>query len=246
MGVQFSWIRPKKKAEPERPWCSVVVPAAGNASRMEGTDKILTDLGDKPVIVHTLLALQKCPYVDEVVVVTREDLMQPIGQLVRQWDCTKVSRIVRGGASRFESVRIGIGRADQRAQLIGIHDGARPLVSQQVLETVFVKAAQTGAAAPAIPVKDTIKEVGSGEVVNQTVPRENLRAVQTPQVFDAALIKAALQEAASKDLTITDDCSAVEAMGMKVSLTPGAYENIKITTPIDLILGEAILQCQQD
>lgn len=246
MGLHFSWTRAKEKDRDERPWCSVVVPAAGNASRMEGTDKILADLAGMPVIAHTLLALQQCPYVDEIVVVTREDLMAPIGQIARQYDCRKVTRVVRGGSTRAASVSIGVGRTDPRAQLIGIHDGARPLVSQPVLEEVFTRAAATGAAAPAVPVKDTIKRVRTGEVVTATVPRADLRAVQTPQVFDADLIKAALHRAMERELPITDDCSAVEAIGMGVTLTKGSYENIKITTPIDLILGEAILQCRQD
>ena len=235
----------KKTEESQRPWCSVIVPAAGNARRMEGRDKILTDLGGKPVIVHTLLALQNCPYVDEIIIVTREDLMAVIGDLVRRWDCRKVSRVVRGGASRAESVWIGVNRADQRAELIGIHDGARPLVSQQVLEEVFTKAVKAGAAAPAVPVKDTIKEVDQNGVVIRTVPRETLMAVQTPQVFEASIIKAALQVAIEKNLPITDDCSAVELLGKKVLLTQGDYDNIKITTPGDLVLGEAILKCQQ-
>lgn len=245
MGFRFSW---KKSNQPkrERPWCSVIVPAAGSARRMEGTDKILADLGGLPVIVHTMLALQQCPYIDEIVIVTREDLMAPIGSLAREYQCTKVSRVVRGGATRVASVRIGLGRVDPRAQLIGVHDGARPLVSQQVLKEVFCKAAATGAAAPAVPVKDTIKRVREGEAVTETVLRSDLRAVQTPQVFDADLLKAALHQAVEQKLEITDDCSAVEAMGMGVVLTHGSEENIKITTPMDLILGEAILQCRQD
>lgn len=245
MGIRFSWKKPSQ-LKPERPWCSVIVPAAGSARRMEGTDKILADLGGMPVIARTMLALQQCPYVDEIVLVTREDLMAPIGRLARKYQCTKVSRVVRGGATRTESVNIGLGRVDQRAQLIGIHDGARPLVDAQVLEQVFVKAAQTGAAAPAVPVKDTIKRVRTGECVVETVPREDLRAVQTPQVFDADLFKAAMHRAMEQHLELTDDCSVVEALGMNVILTPGSYENLKITTPIDLIFGEAILRWQQD
>lgn len=245
MGICFIW---KRREAPKRlrPWCSVIVPAAGSARRMEGTDKILADLGGTPVIGHTMLALQQCPYIDEVIIVTREDLMSPIGQLARKYRCTKVSRVVRGGATRAASVKIGLGRVDPRAQLIGIHDGARPLVSQEVLSAVFTTAATTGAAAPAVPVKDTVKRVREGEVVTETVPRADLRAVQTPQVFDADLFKAALHQAMERGLELTDDCSAVEAMGMRVVLTQGSYENLKITTPIDLILGEAILQCRPD
>lgn len=244
MGIQFTWSHKRRARKGERPWCSVVVPAAGSATRMEGTDKIMAELGDKPVIAHTLLALQQCPYVDEIVVVTREDLIPEIGWLAQQWECDKVTRIVRGGETRMESVWNGLNSVDPRANLIGIHDGARPLVSQTVLADVFVMAAATGAAAPAVPVKDTIKSVDEHETVQETVPRDALRAVQTPQAFDAAIIKAATQRAREQELTLTDDCAAVEALGMKVTLTKGAYENLKITTPIDLALGEAIVQCQ--
>ena len=228
-----------------RPWCSVIVPAAGNATRMEGKDKILSDIGGRPVIVHTIEALQNCPYVDEIIIVTREELMQPIGELVVEANFRKVVRILRGGASRAESVWLGLGHVNPKAELIGIHDGARPFVSQKLLEEVFTRAVKAGAAAPAVPVKDTIKEVDKNGIVVRTVERENLRAVQTPQVFEASIIKAALQVAVEKKLPITDDCSAVELLGKRVLLTKGDYDNIKITTPGDLVLGEAILKWRQ-
>lgn len=242
MSIQFTWSHKRRLRKGERPWCSVVVPAAGNATRMGGTDKIIATMGEKPVIVHTLLALQQCPYVDEIIVVTREELILEIGHLAQQWACDKVTHIVCGGETRSESVWIGVNCADRRARLIGIHDGARPLVDQETLKQVFTKAAETGAAAPAVPVKDTIKTVDANEVVQETVPRDALRAVQTPQVFDAAIIKAALQQAREQELQLTDDCAAVEALGMKVTLIPGSDTNIKITTPADLILGEALAQ----
>jgi 2-C-methyl-D-erythritol 4-phosphate cytidylyltransferase len=146
----------------------------------------------------------------------------------------------------MESVMIGISRADQRSRLLAIHDGARPLVSQQVLTKVITAAEDTGAAAPAIAVKDTIKQVDGHDQIVRTVPRDDLRAVQTPQVFDRDLIKAALQKAKEQGCDLTDDCAAVEALGMKVTLTPGSERNLKITTPADLTLGEVLLQCQPD
>ena len=245
MGITFSWAHQRRRKPGERPFCTAVIVAAGTASRMGGIDKIMTNLGDRPVVVHSLLAFQRCPLVDEIVVVTSEERMTDVNQLVLQWDCTKVSRIVRGGASRMESVTIGISRADKRARLIAIHDGARPLVSQQVLEEVISTAAKTAAAAPAVPLKDTIKQVDDHDLISATVPRENLRAVQTPQVFDRDLITAALTKAKGEGLALTDDCAAVEAMGMKVTLTKGSERNIKLTTPVDLAIGEVLL-CQQD
>ena len=143
----------------------------------------------------------------------------------------------------FRSVQAGRGETDPEADLIAIHDGARPLVPQEVIRDAVARAALTGAAAPAVPLTDTIKRTEDG-LVAETVDRSQLWAVQTPQVFEAGLIKAATQKAIDDGELLTDDCGAVERMGMKVTLTSGSQENIKITTPLDLILGEAILQAR--
>lgn len=223
------------------PRCAAVVPAAGSSRRMAGGDKLLMPLGDTPVLVHTLRALDNCPYIAEIVVVTRSDLIVPIGQLCRDGAFAKVTKVVTGGETRTQSVLAGIGEVSPEYELIAIHDGARPLVSPKVLEDVILKAAERGAAAPAVPVKDTVKQA-SGGVVEATLERERLFAVQTPQVFEAGLIKAALTRALEEGAALTDDCSAVERLGMSVCLTEGSYENLKITTPEDLILAEALLE----
>ena len=215
------------------PICSVVIPAAGSSSRMEGIDKILEPLGELPVLVRTLQVFQSCDLVHEVIVVTREDLIVPVSQLCRDFMLDKVTKVMVGGAERVLSVRIGV----QEAR----HDGARPLLSREVLEEVLKKAAVTGAAAPAIPMVDTIKRAERGVVV-ETMDRSSLWAVQTPQVFEASLIRAALEKAVADGETLTDDCAAVERIGMKVSLTRGDRENIKLTTPFDLMVGEAIIR----
>ena len=223
--------------------CSAVIVAAGSARRMEGIDKALAPLGELPVLVHTLYAFQDCPLVDEVVVVTREDLLVEVSQLCRDFVLDKVTKVVVGGAERMDSVRSGLREIRPEADLAAIHDGARPLVTQEVLRQAIEKAALTGAAAPAVPVTDTIKRGAEGLAV-ETVDRSTLFAVQTPQVFEAGLIRAALEKAAQDGLSLTDDCAAVERLGMKVSLTPGSRENLKITTPLDLVLGEAILEAR--
>jgi len=228
--------RKVKKAEPQ---CSIVVLAAGSSSRM-GQDKIMANVGDLPVIVRTLKVFEAVSEVNEVIVVTREDLVPEIAGLCKVFDLQKVRKVVRGGASRAESARIGTLEADRDAVLIGVHDGARPFVSETVVRETIIKAAETGAAAPAIPVKDTIKVAESGLVVH-TPDRTTLFAVQTPQVFDASLIRAALQKALDDGAEITDDCAAVERLGMKVSLTVGDERNFKLTTPMDLQLAEYIL-----
>ena len=221
--------------------CSAVVPAAGSSTRMEGQDKLLLPLEEQPVLLHTLRALELCPYLAEIIVVTREDLIVPIGQLCRDAGLSKVRKVIVGGATRTHSVLAGLGELSSGAELVAIHDGARPLVSQEVLETVIFRAAECGAAAPAVPVKDTIKTVAEDGAVTGTPDRSTLRAVQTPQVFEADLLKAALQSALENNVPVTDDCSAVERLGKEVYLTAGDPENIKITTPLDLRLAEAIL-----
>ena len=224
-------------------WSAVVV-AAGSARRMEGIDKVLAPLGGVPVLVHTLRAFQQCPLISEVVVVTREDLLVEIADLCRDFALTKVTKVVKGGKERIHSVQAGLNEVREDAELIAIHDGARPLLSPQVLEEVLQTAARTGAAAPAVPVTDTVKRAQDGLAV-ETVDRSTLFAVQTPQVFQADLIRAAVHKALEDGEVLTDDCAAVERLGMKVSLTRGSRENLKLTTPFDLIVGEAILDARE-
>ena len=229
----------RKKTLPKS--CSAVIVAAGSARRMEGIDKILTDLGELPVLVHTLYAFQDCDCFDEIIVVTREDLLGEVSRICKEYGLDKVHKIVVGGAERIHSVRNGLKEVRPDAQLIAIHDGARPLVTQKILEKTVLRASVDGAAAPAIPVTDTIKQTKEGQVTG-TVDRSTLFAVQTPQIFQAGLIKAAVEKAIADGEVLTDDCACVERLGMKVTLTEGSRENIKITTPFDLLLGTAILE----
>ena len=225
----------RKKDEPLR--CTAVVAAAGSSARMEGQDKLLLILGEQPVLVHTLRALELCPYITEIVIVTREDRIVPVGQLCRDYAFSKVSKVIVGGDTRTASVLAGVREAEEGASLIAVHDGARPLVSQSVI----LRARECGAAAPAVPVKDTLKQAKDG-VVTATPDRASLYAVQTPQVFEAALIRTALTKALEEGASLTDDCSAVERLGVGVALTRGDYRNIKITTPEDLAIGEALFE----
>ena len=229
--------------KPKRPFCAAVVVAAGNATRMQGIDKVLAELSGRPMIAHTLDALEACSLIDEIIVVTREDLILPVGTICRQNGYTKVKKLVIGGEDRSHSVQNGLREVSEDADLIAIHDGARPFVDQAVLQEVIETAAKTNAAAPAIPVTDTVKTAQDG-IVTGTPDRSTLFAVQTPQVFDADLIRGALYHCIEKGLPLTDDCSAVEQLGKKVVLTQGSVENIKITTQFDLLMGEAILACR--
>lgn len=222
------------------PACTAIVPAAGHSSRM-GEDKLLLPLGDVPVILWTLRALEGCDYIAEIILVTREDLIVPLGQLCKDAALEKVSKIVIGGESRMESVLSGVREADPASELIAIHDGARPLVSLGILNETIETAIRCGAAAPAVPVKDTVKRAVNG-VVESTLNREELYAVQTPQVFEHGLILGALEKAKGEGVVLTDDCAAVERLGIPVHLTAGSYDNIKLTTPEDMAMATAILE----
>lgn len=235
----------KRKKTSEEPRCSAVIVSAGLARRMGGIDKVLAPLGELPVLVHTLYAFQDCPVIHEIIVVAREDLVVEVGRLCREFNLDKVRKVIVGGQERIHSVQAGLREVDPEADLIAIHDGARPLVPQEIIRDTVARAALTGAAAPAIPLTDTIKRVEDG-LVAETVDRAALWAVQTPQVFEAGLIKTATQKAIDDGELLTDDCGSVERLGMKVTLTSGSRENIKITTPLDLVLGEAILQARAE
>ncbi len=233
----------RKKQENNTPYCAAIVAAAGSSTRM-GQDKIMLPLDGVPVIVRTLQALERCEHIHEIVVVTREALIVPISKLCAEYAINKVTKVILGGATRAHSVRLGTLEVSNRAKLIAIQDGARPLVTQDVLTQVVTTAAKCNAAAPAIPVKDTLKRANGGIVV-ETPDRAEFFAVQTPQVFEADLIRAALQRVIEKNIPVTDDCSAVEQLGMKVTLTVGSEENIKITTPTDLIVATALLKARE-
>lgn len=237
----MAFLNWKKIRAAGTPFCSAVIVAAGNASRMRGTDKIMAELDGKPLIFHTICAFEKNPLISEICIVTREDLLVPIAQLCEASSFEKTTAVLLGGDTRQGSVQAGLDHLSPKAKLVAVHDGARPLVSQKIISEAVLAAAKFGASAPAIPVKDTVKRAQSG-FVKETPPREELFAVQTPQVFDVDLLRAALQDAENHNATVTDDCSAVERIGMRVRLTEGEERNLKITTPPDIALAAYLLK----
>ena len=194
-----------------------------------------------PVLARTLLAVDRAGSIDEIVIAAREDELLPYAQLCKTFGIQKPVKVVPGGATRTESVLRAALEASQAATHLAVQDGARPLVTSALIDDAVAAAQRYHAAAPAVPVTDTIKVAHDG-IVESTPERSTLFAVQTPQVFDAELLKAALQDALRADAALTDDCSAVERFGKEVHLTAGDRENIKITTPLDLTIAEAILQ----
>ena len=220
-------------------YCGAVIVAAGSASRMGGIDKVMAPLGGEPMVVRTVRQFQNCDAIREIVIVTRADLLIPISDLCHGFD--KVKAVVVGGNSRDESVWQGLNALSDKVKLVAVQDGARPFADWQLIDRVVRCANSYGAAAPAIPVKDTIKIVKGG-IVASTPNRSELQAVQTPQVFDFDLLRGALQKAKADGAAITDDCSAMERLGMSVRIVAGDEKNIKITTPLDLKIAELLLE----
>lgn len=239
----FKKIIQKQHGE-KRPECAAVVAAAGGSTRMEGKNKLFLEIGGMPVLARTLTALEKCARVREIVVVTREEDLTAVTELAIQYQISKAAKVVLGGATRTESVNIGLMHVSPDIPYIAVHDGARPFVTERILNEALDAAAAHKAAAPAIPVTSTVKQAKNGFVV-KTVDRRDLFEIQTPQVFASDLIKAALQNAVDKQLYITDDCMAVEALGGAVRLTAGSRENIKLTTVSDMAVAEAILKTRE-
>lgn len=234
----------KRKKKPALPAVCAVIVAAGSSRRMGGENKLLLPLAGAPVLAHTLSAFEKCAAIRDIVLVCREQDILPYTELAKSFGISKLRTVTRGGDSRTASVLAGITAAPEDAALVAVHDGARPLVSEAVITEAVYAAAECGAAAPVVPVKDSIKRIEDGRIAAD-VPRDTLAAVQTPQVFSRAVLTRALQAAARENRTFTDDCAAVEAVGQAVRATHGSYENLKITTPEDILVAEALLQKEE-
>lgn len=229
----------KKLQKAKRPFCSAIIVAAGASQRI-GQDKLMVRLGGMPVLAMTLTAFQNSDCINEIVVVTASEKIPEVARVCRDYGITKATRVVCGGQTRAHSALAGLSECSPRAKLAAIHDAARPLVTREIIEGACHAALLYGAAAPAVPVKDTVKIAEDG-VVLSTTDRSRTMAVQTPQIFTAELIKGALTYVIQNDIPVTDDCSAAEAMGISVRLTPGSEENVKITTPVDFEVASAIL-----
>ena len=226
----------KRRKKTDLPAVCAVIVAAGSSRRMGGENKLLLEIDGVPVLARTLSAFQKCAAIRDIVLVCREQDIMPYTELAKAFSIDKLCTVTRGGETRTESVLAGITAAPENAVLVAVHDGARPLVS----EAVITEAVTTGAAAPVVPVKDSIKRIKDGNIAAD-VARDTLAAVQTPQVFRKDLLRRALTSAAERGYSFTDDCAAVESLGTIVKATHGSYQNIKITTPEDILVAEALL-----
>lgn len=230
-----------RKKKEETPFVTVVIAAAGASRRMGGENKQLILLDGIPVLGRTLLAFQQSPYIREIILAAAEEHMAEYAALGRQLKIHKLTRVIRGGESRLESVYRAACEASPDCEYLAVHDGARPLVSQQVIENVCKAAFLYSAAGAGIPVTDTIKRIDREGRALATVDRESLRAMQTPQMAEKPLLLAALQSALEAGAETTDELAALERIGMRPVIVPGDRENIKLTTPTDVLVANAIL-----
>lgn len=219
---------------------SVVIVCAGNSTRMGGVNKILLPLGERLVIGQTMLAFENSPSIAEIIIVARDADIPAIKAEAEAAGISKLRECTVGGNTRQESVINGIRCISKETDLIAVHDGARPLVKPEHIEKVIKDASVFGGATLGVPVKDTIKVVEDDLIVD-TPPRNTLYITQTPQIFKKRIYFEGVDFALEHGLNFTDDCQLAEAIGCKVYMTVGDYTNIKITTPEDIKLAEALL-----
>ena len=222
----------------EKQKVGAVIVAAGSSRRMGGTDKVWAHLGDRPLLARVAGVFQDCPVISQIVIVLNKSNLKKGEQVVTEYGLSKVSDICPGGERRQDSVVNGLSRLSKCGWVV-IHDGARPLISRELIERGLSAAVPTGAAVAAVPVSDTIKVAWEDRIVRETPPRQNLWAVQTPQVFRYDIITQAYRQT---EEDVTDDATLVERMGYPVQLYMGSYDNIKVTTQEDLALARILWQ----
>jgi 2-C-methyl-D-erythritol 4-phosphate cytidylyltransferase len=223
---------------------TAVILSAGKGSRMKAEiNKQFLLLQNKPVIVHALEAFEQCSEIDEIIVVAASDELQYFRtNIIDKFNFNKVRGVIAGGLERQQSAYNGLKSISQDCEIVLIHDGARPFVSQQTIIDCINGARIYGAVSAGMPSKDTIKLVDENDMVTLTPPRDRVWQTQTPQAFKRTLIIEAHEIAQNKGITATDDTMLVEMLGYQVKMLAGSYENIKITTPDDLSLGEQLIK----
>ena len=221
------------------PRATAIVVAAGSSRRMGGADKQLITINGMPILVHTLLQFSRATSIDEVFVVTKPENILTVSDMVWEFGISKVSNIIPGGETRQDSVCCGLSYVEND-RIVAIHDGARPFISVEKINELISAAYEHGAAAPGVVPKDTVKAVNQNDTIAQTIDRNTLRLIQTPQVFYADELKLAYERAKTSGFIGTDDCSVAENSGINIRIVDGEYTNIKVTTPEDIPVAEAI------
>ena len=222
---------------------AAIIPAAGSGVRMQSdTPKPFLMLGGRPILAHTLQAMEDCPEVDSVVVVIGADYVERCRrEVVRKYNFKKVAQVVTGGRERQDSVYHGLKALPPGTEFVVVHDGARPLIAPSLIAQSVQEARQWKAVIVGLPLKDTIKEVSEDKFILNTLKRQRLWAAQTPQTFSYELFKSALEDARKSNFMGTDEASLVERLGHPVKMIPGTGFNLKITVPEDMALAEALL-----
>ena len=220
---------------------TAIIPAAGIGARMGiGIKKPYLRLGDKPLLAHTLAVFDNSALVDDIfVVVSPEDVKRCSDEVIRPYSFHKIADVLAGGETRQASVFNGLQRTTDETNIVIIHDGVRPFVTTDIIAACIESASQWGAAIAAVPVKDTIKVADAGNFVADTPQRNQLWAIQTPQVFRREILMKAHLHAQEQNIDATDDAVLVELLGYKVKLVMGSYRNVKITTLEDLVIAKA-------
>ena len=227
-------------SEEEPPVTTAIIVAAGSGKRM-GTEirKQFLTLFGRPVLSHTIEAVEKCNLVGSIIIVTNEEDILTVKDIVSSAACEKVSAIVAGGATRAQSVRNGLNELPKDTEIVLIHDGVRPVVAESLIENVIMDARKHGAAALGVKIKDTIKTVDKDGFIAETLDREKMVAIQTPQCFQYDIIKRAYENFSAD---ATDDCSLVETLGERIKITEGSYTNIKLTTKEDMAILSRLIE----
>ena len=222
---------------------TVIIPAAGQGNRMRcSNNKIFLPLVDIPMFVHSVLTFSSCSEVDNMIVVVALDEAEQVESILHGFPGLKNWQVVVGGSERQYSIANAIKVVSEKTDVILVHDGARPLLQEECVKDIIQAVRQYKAAVVAVPVKDTIKTVDDNGWVTGTLERRTLWSIQTPQGFDGKLLRQAYNKAEADGYVGTDDASLVERLGVKVKVIPGSYENIKVTTPEDLIIASALLK----
>ncbi|MBF1681627.1 MAG: 2-C-methyl-D-erythritol 4-phosphate cytidylyltransferase [Selenomonas artemidis] len=222
---------------------SVVFPAAGQAHRMQvGLNKVFLTLAGKPMLLRTLLTFSKVPDVGELIVAVGADEVEPVTSLLGRVKGLAPWRVVEGGTERQYSIRNGLALVSEEADIVLVHDAARPLIRRDTIEELIRVVRAEGAAIIAVPEKNTIKIAAEDGTVAATPPRSSLWQVQTPQGFRKDILMEANRKADEEGFLGTDDASLVERLGVPVRIVRGEYSNIKVTTPEDMVVAEAILR----
>lgn len=233
------------KKKEKKPFITAVIAAGGSSSRMGGENKLLAEVGGMPVLAHTLLAFEINGNIDEIIIVAKGDMLITYADIAKSFEIGKATHVIAGGETRAHSVYKGVCAASPEADYVLVHDGARPLVGDDVINRVVMAVKENGCAAAAVAVNDTIRVYDHDGGKYRLAQRQDMRAMQTPQGADRQLLTAALKHCIDNNIPITDDCAALEELGAVPALVEGSYRNIKITSKEDLVIADAFFEGEE-